>query len=45
MKCYFYSDTAGFFGNFHNDSYEKFHALLMVGDRQDSLRKEILDIL
>ena len=39
------SDTAGFFGNFHNDSYEKFHALLMVGDRQDSLRKEILDIL
>jgi len=39
------TDTANFFVNFHNDSYEKYHALLMLGDRRDQLRKELLDIL
>ncbi|MBR4992705.1 MAG: AAA family ATPase [Lachnospiraceae bacterium] len=39
------NDTAEFFASFKNDSYEKYNALLMVGDRKESLRKEILNIL
>ena len=39
------NDTAEFFASFRNDSYEKYNALLMVGDRKESLRKEILNIL
>ena len=38
-------DTADFFASFGSDSYEKYNALLMVGDRKESLRKEILNIL
>ncbi|MBP5297934.1 MAG: hypothetical protein J6Z09_02165, partial [Lachnospiraceae bacterium] len=38
-------DTADFFASFGSDSYEKYNSLLMVGDRKESLRKEILNIL
>lgn len=38
-------DTADFFASFGSDSYEKYNALLMVGDRKETLRKEILNIL
>ncbi len=37
--------SADFFSNFGSKSYEKYSALLMVGDRKESLRKEILNIL
>jgi len=39
------NDTAQFFVNFGNESYEKYNSLLMVGDRKETLRKEILNIL
>ena len=38
-------DTADFFASFGSDSYEKYNSLLMVGDRKETLRKEILNIL
>lgn len=38
-------DSAGFFANFGSDSYEKYNNLLMVGDRKENLRKEILNLL
>ncbi len=37
--------SADFFSAFGSESYEKYNSLLMVGDRKDILRKEILDIL
>ncbi len=39
------SDCAGFFALFGSESYERYNALLMVGERKDDLRKEILEIL
>ena len=39
------SDSAAFFAEFRSDAYEKYNKLLMVGDRRENLRKEILDIL
>ena len=38
-------DTADFFASFGSESYEKYNSLLMVGDRKETLRKEILNIL
>ncbi len=37
--------SAEFFASFGSESYEKYNALLMVNDRKESLRKEILNIL
>ena len=37
--------TAGFFASFKNDAYSKYNSLLMVGDRRENLRKEILELL
>lgn len=37
--------SAEFFASFGSESYEKYKALLMVDDRKESLRKEILNIL
>ena len=37
--------SAEFFASFGSDSYEKYNALLMVDDRKETLRREILDIL
>ena len=37
--------SAEFFASFGSESYEKYNALLMVDDRKESLRKEILNIL
>lgn len=37
--------SARFFATFGSESYEKYNALLMVGDRKEDLRKEILDLL
>ena len=37
--------SAGFFATFGSESYEKYSALLMVDDRKETLRREILDIL
>ncbi len=37
--------AARFINTFGSDSYERLNALLMVGDRKEDLRKEILDIL
>jgi len=37
--------TARFFASFGSESYDKYNALLMVGDRKEDLRKEILNIL
>jgi len=37
--------TASYFANFKNASYEKYNNLLMVGDRNDNLRKEIINFL
>ena len=39
------TDAAKFFASFRNESYEKYNSLLMVGDRRENLRKEILEIL
>lgn len=39
------SDSAAFFAEFKSEAYEKYNKLLMVGDRRENLRKEILDIL
>ena len=39
------NDSAEFFGEFKTEAYEKYNKLLMVGDRRENLRKEILDIL
>ncbi len=38
-------DSAQFFATFGSDTYEKYNALLMVGDRKESLRREISEIL
>lgn len=37
--------AARFLNTFGSDSYLKYHSLLMLGDRNDDLRSEILDIL
>lgn len=39
------NDCADFFSEFKSETYEKYNKLLMVGDRRENLRKEILDIL
>ncbi|MCR4896987.1 MAG: AAA family ATPase [Lachnospiraceae bacterium] len=38
-------DCAGFFASFPNAGYEEFRQLLMVGDRREQLRKEVLEML
>ena len=37
-------DSAQFFATFGSDIYEKYNALLMVGDRKESLRREIMNL-
>lgn len=39
------NSAARFFANFGSDSYDKYNALLMVGDRKEDLRKDILKLL
>ncbi len=38
-------NSADFFATFRSDTFEKYRTLLMVGDRKENLRKEIIDIL
>ena len=37
--------SADFFASYGSDTYEKYKSLLMVGDRKEELRREILDIM
>lgn len=40
-----YNLTARFFATFGSEDYDKYNALLMVSDRNEELRKAVLDIL